>query len=179
MSGGLDRPSHHLRPVTRISVCLPRLAGTIIGLPQFLNNNLRMAVGLSRCGQREETVAPNSSATSHSIATTTATITRGATNDVHRASGDRERFILPDGPIEVPTAKQAAVTWGCALFNVARDEQLPASAKERPWPMNTRPEDQPLRDGKSACTFAEPTGHSPSIEPWMRAVSACASMTVT
>ena len=67
--------------------------------PQFLNNNLRMAVGLSRCGQREEAVAPNSSATSHSIVITTAKITRGATNDVHRASADGERFILPGRPI--------------------------------------------------------------------------------
>jgi hypothetical protein len=72
--------------------------GTIIEPPQFLNNNLRMAVGLSRCGQREETVAPNSSATSHSIVVTTATITRGAMNDFqvfHRVSTDRERFMLP------------------------------------------------------------------------------------
>jgi hypothetical protein len=30
--------------------------------PQFLNNNLRIAVGLSRCGQREEARTPSSSA---------------------------------------------------------------------------------------------------------------------
>jgi hypothetical protein len=70
-----------------------------MGFSQFLNNNRSMVVGLSRCGQREETVAPNSSATSHSIVVTAAaTIARGAMNDFqvfHRASTDRERFMLP------------------------------------------------------------------------------------
>jgi hypothetical protein len=69
--------------------------------PQFLNSNLRTVVGWSRCGQREATGAPNWPATCHSIVITTATITRGATDDVHRASADRERFIFPGRRIGV------------------------------------------------------------------------------
>src|SRR6266849_1087098 len=77
------------------------LAGRLSKPPQFLNNNLRMVVGWSRCGQREETGAPIWSATCHSIVITTATITRGATDDVHRASANRERLIFSGRRIEV------------------------------------------------------------------------------
>ena len=50
--------------------------------PQFLNNNLRIAVGLSRCGRREEAGTSNSSAISHSIVIATATIIRGETSNL-------------------------------------------------------------------------------------------------
>ena len=83
--------------------------------PQFLNNNLSMAVGLSRCGQREETVAPNSSTTSHSIVVTTATIARGAMNDFRCSIGHRQiesaLCYLVD-PSTHLLAKQAAVILG-------------------------------------------------------------------
>src|ERR1700730_3120428 len=62
--------------------------------PQFLNNNLRIAVGLSRGGQRDEAGTPSSSATSHSIVITTATTVRGATSNFqvsHPVLSDIER----------------------------------------------------------------------------------------